>query len=259
MSRSSVPVSSSKESALFLRYEIGTVGMSDFDADLHSDVMAGHVASTRQHSVCLPRNLLHYIFSVTMTSVAWGVVLLYVMQLPFASAPKLNIGPEHTIFYKRKYMGCGNSTEEAKAQGCEYDVLSNAYLPKVCIDKQSISDYQKIGPMWKAYEDANHTKPIESTEDMGNRQFYYTNLRDHVVHCAEIWKKQFRAFSGNNRYFDTVIGLEVHTKHCADFLVEMTDRKDSTDLRNVPIKVGVGFGGCVDRKYVDAKYIWVSL
>lgn len=73
-------------------------------------------------------------------------------------------------------------------------------------------------------------------------KLYYTNMRDHIVHCAVLWKRQFTAWKESWKYLDGVLVDEHHTMHCADFLVQMTDK--GTDFRKVPISVVVGHEGC---------------
>lgn len=73
-------------------------------------------------------------------------------------------------------------------------------------------------------------------------KLYYTNMRDHIVHCAVLWKRQFTAWKEGWRYLDGVLVDERHTMHCADFLVQMTDK--GTNFRQVPISVTVGHEGC---------------
>lgn len=109
------------------------------------------------------------------------------------------------------------------------------------MDEGSVKVYQ-ADRSWFGYADENRTQRIDSIEAMGNVEVYYTNMRDHIVHCAALWKKQFKAFFEERIYYDSLILDPQHTYHCADFLVDMTDK--GPDFRNIAIKVEVGHAGC---------------
>lgn len=106
-------------------------------------------------------------------------------------------------------LTCGHSTEEAKSMGCRYDILSNHWIPGVCMDEEAVKEYQMDGS-WYGYADRNRTQLL-SYESMGDMDFYYTSMRDHIVHCAALWKKQFRAFYVERTNVDTLIGSYEHT------------------------------------------------
>ena len=195
-----------------------------------------------------------------VTSAIWALILFSLnrhrhLYQNVNLGPKLDydLGLGHTIFAKRRFIGCGYSIEEAKRHGCEFDILSNHYLPKQCKDDYSIAQYQKEGTTWIGYTDKNWTNVLPSVEAMGESDTYWTNQRDHIVHCAMLWRRQWRAFSENWRYFDAIIADAEHTEHCAQFLVDMTENPNSTDWRRVPISVEVGFAGCIDRAQIDDK------
>lgn len=78
-----------------------------------------------------------------------------------------------------------------------------------------------------------------SPEDMGERDHYYTSIRDHVNHCAWLWRKQFWTLFEDRKVFDGVIVNTYHTEHCAEFLSELM-----TMNRTEPTLVRVGFSGC---------------
>lgn len=113
---------------------------------------------------------------------------------------------------------CGTSVAEATAMGCQYDVLSSAWLPPRCRDEEISTEFDKAGPggAWSYFEDANGTIPIDLSAlgQLTNtgRSYYATNTW-HLVHCFYFWKKQYRVrFTGV-----TVEGwgdTEPHIDHC---------------------------------------------
>ena len=92
---------------------------------------------------------------------------------------------------------------------------------------------------------------VEEWEE-GGRKYYYTNMRDHILHCAMLWRRQYREFmtvmgrdyvgAEGVRGLDSLIVDEEHTMHCSTFLVEMTE--NGPDFEGMPIQVEVGYAGC---------------
>lgn len=166
-----------------------------------------------------------------------------------ASLVPYDMGEEHTIFSDTGFIGCGTSTEEARANGCVYDILANHYVHKSCYDEEGTASYMGEGSSWMGYLDKNKTQALATLEEMGDYDVYWTSQRDHIVHCGEMWKRQYRAFTQNWRYIDAITANEEHTYHCANYLVRMTDWAiiAGRDWRNEPNTVEVGFAGCYDR------------
>ncbi|KAI0127134.1 hypothetical protein BJ170DRAFT_582227, partial [Xylariales sp. AK1849] len=179
------------------------------------------------------------------TSLLWGAILLYAIQ---ACPHFYHYGGqygEQTQLYGQpisgyKFLKCGTSVQEAKALGCQYDILANHWLPRPCIDRDAVEEYQK-DESWFAYAHENMTGPL-SLDAMGDISHYYTSKRDHIFHCGTLWKKQFKAFTENRRNIDSITADPEHTHHCAQYLIDMTDL--GQDFRMVPLRVDVGFAGC---------------
>ncbi|KAI3399245.1 hypothetical protein diail_7407 [Diaporthe ilicicola] len=143
----------------------------------------------------------------------------------------------HNITSGAKYVSCGNSTEEARSRGCTYDTLLNAWVPSLCLDQEWIDEYQDDAS-WTAFADENLTEPLRP-DAMGEKEHYYTSIRDHINHCAMLWRKQFWTLFEGRRVFDAVIANSYHTEHCASFLSELFGSN-----RTEPTLVRVGFSGC---------------
>lgn len=91
----------------------------------------------------------------------------------------------------------------------------------------------------------NLTEPLRP-DTMGERDHYYTSIRDHINHCAMLWRKQFWTLFEGRRVFDAVIANSYHTEHCASFLSELFGSN-----RTEPTLVRVGFSGCWVREGGD--------
>ncbi|PTB49543.1 hypothetical protein M431DRAFT_486544 [Trichoderma harzianum CBS 226.95] len=101
--------------------------------------------------------------------------------------PGLATDVNHNFTAHSQLLTCGHSTQEAKSMGCKYDILSNHWIPGVCMDEDAVKEYQMDGS-WYGYADSNRTQLL-SYESMGDMDLYYTSMRDHIVHCAVLWKK----------------------------------------------------------------------
>ena len=198
----------------------------------------------RTSSPCLSR----YLLVIVTTSALWACIILFILRAKqFGNDGadghnKFKIIPDLTT--SSKFTGCGRSTTDALARGCKYDILTNHWVPGHCVDPESIEDYQSDGS-WFGFADHGRTERL-SIEEMSRLPFYYTSARDHIVHCAKLWKKQYRAAVDGRESIDSVIADEHHTMHCAEYLINMTDW--GTDFWNMPIKVFPGYSGCWSRR-----------
>ena len=181
------------------------------------------------------------------TSMVWGCIILltiYFSPRTLQSTGKTISSPPHHhqgfLATEIEYLTCGNSLQEAKDKGCIYDILSNHWIPGECADEPSIKEYQSDGS-WFPYADENRTELL-AREELGDREFYYTSIRDHIFHCAVLWRRQFRALSEGWNYLDSVVTDPEHTMHCSQYLVDMSEY--GPDFRSLPIKVFVGHAGC---------------
>lgn len=130
-----------------------------------------------------------HLLVLVVSSIFWGGLLFYTARRPLTHGP-INSNPNahiessetKTLISGAKYLPCGNSTDEAKELGCEYDILSNHWLPAPCMDQEAVMEYQSDGS-WFGYADEERTRLL-SVGAMSEAPFYYTNMRDHILHCT---------------------------------------------------------------------------
>ncbi|KAK8037976.1 hypothetical protein PG994_014743 [Apiospora phragmitis] len=140
------------------------------------------------------------------------------------------------------YLTCGNSTQEARSHGCRYDVLLNNWVPAPCYDADFVAEYEEDGSS-AAYHDAALTQRVEPAgEALGELEYYYTSRRDHVNHCAMMWRKQFVALFETRAAVDSVVAEPFHTEHCSQYLLDAPERAVEGEV--APTKTFVGFAGC---------------
>ncbi|KZL81655.1 hypothetical protein CI238_07794 [Colletotrichum incanum] len=204
--------------------------------------------------LCRRPRFLHDVVIFLGTSLLW-IVAFYILNpgqkfnnsesptdTPIEWSPERNfIAEYHNITSNAELLTCGYTLEEAKESGCVYDTLLNHWIPSQCYDRDFEVEYRDDNS-WVAYADYNLTQPI-ALEDMGDHEFYYTSVRDHVNHCSMMWKKQFWTFFEERNVFDSIITDTHHTEHCAEYLKWVYE-----DGQKEPTRVTVGFAECWVRK-----------
>ncbi|OHF02035.1 hypothetical protein CORC01_02614 [Colletotrichum orchidophilum] len=216
---------------------------------LHSRFL-GHKDVLKRWSAAFWHPFVTHFVIFLLTSLVWGGLFLATRASLFIQCNHQHSHdrPEHTettrqhdnITTKSRLLTCGDSTAEAKSLNCHYDILANHWIPEVCIDQNAINEYKTDGS-WFGFADENRTELL-TIDTMSEMEFYYTSERDHIVHCAMLWRKQFWAFYEERAALDTIITSVEHTMHCSQFLIDMSDK--GPDYRNMPIKTWVGHAGC---------------
>lgn len=156
-----------------------------------------------------------------------------------------------------RHLHCGNSTTDARAQGCVFDVLTNMWVPEVCWDKEGTEEFMRTAP-WQGYDSQDGQRLLtleEMSERVGKDRLapdpssppYWTPLREHVIHCALMWQRQHRGFmSGMGKKLDFHSLSYQHTVHCSRSLVHMAGAggQPPDPLDKVAIRTWVGFSEC---------------
>ena len=154
--------------------------------------------------------LLSHSLVFIITSLLWTMVFFTISPTSIHWGSPSKVEDHHNITSNARLVTCGNSTQEARALGCKYDVLLNNWVPAQCVDKEFVQEYQD-DRSWGAFADENLTQKLTTIDEMSERETYYTSVRDHINHCALIWKKQFWALYEESPAFDTVISTPYHT------------------------------------------------
>ena len=116
---------------------------------------------------------------------------------------------------------CGNSVEEAKANGCHFDMMSWLWLPHECFDAELVEEFIQLRD-WKWY---THNRGFE--EDRVPVADVRTGIYDslwapqeyHMWHCTYMWKKMHRAILRHGPIDNDIAGYN-HTLHCEKMLLE---------------------------------------
>lgn len=156
-----------------------------------------------------------------------------------SSTDRLNITSNATL------LTCGSTVPQAKSNNCKYDILLNNWVPAPCYSQEFVDEYVDENNYseangWGGFADEAMTRRL-TLQQMSEGPFYWTSLRDHVTHCAVMWKKQFATmyeFEAKG-VLDTVLASYGHTDHCAQYLMDSSWRNWTG-----PTKTEMGFAGC---------------
>ncbi|EPE33498.1 hypothetical protein GLAREA_06511 [Glarea lozoyensis ATCC 20868] len=120
---------------------------------------------------------------------------------------------------RRTPLSCGNSTEEAEALDCEYDVLAANWLHRDC-PRNYVDEfyYFQNGTAWPYYTDQNGTHQM-SLYELAHKGYYWSSTREHLVHCSFMLKRGHDVMARGDR-LDGLVGSLEHANHCAQYLME---------------------------------------
>ncbi|TDZ36151.1 hypothetical protein C8034_v002435 [Colletotrichum sidae] len=190
--------------------------------------------------------IISHILVFVGTSLLWALAVYLLVPWPMTSPGGMSsakasgnhvAGQRHNVTSNRRLIMCGNTTAEARANGCKYDILLNHWVPAACFDRNSVEEYRE-DESWGAYADINMTQRL-TVDEMSERDFYWTSIRDHVNHCAIMWRRQFYALYDERPAIDSIVTSPGHTEHCSQYLMDVVDAKWTE-----PTKTMRGFAGC---------------
>lgn len=117
---------------------------------------------------------------------------------------------------------CGSTPSEAKALGCQFDIMTYAWQPSPCYDALLIEDFRDMLSRKKLgfYEEKNnYSSPLDLTQiAKGEHEFVWMNWEHHRQHCAYMFRKLHRAMDAG-RPVDGYIADYKHTDHCLKILM----------------------------------------
>ncbi|KAJ5958811.1 uncharacterized protein N7479_005961 [Penicillium vulpinum] len=126
---------------------------------------------------------------------------------------------------------CGESAAEALARGCKFDIMSFAWVPEPCFDRELMEEFLELR-QWKWYADKDGQE-VESELDIREGQYpeMFVSWEYHLVHCAYMWRKMHRALlKGGVDAVDGYVGSMHHTEHCSGMLLEY--RQEAVNITN---------------------------
>ncbi|KAI3331421.1 hypothetical protein HD806DRAFT_477309 [Xylariaceae sp. AK1471] len=145
---------------------------------------------------------------------------------------------------------CGNTTAEARALGCSYDLLSATWWPAACQDQTTAKEFEdwlhspkRVRP-WPFYRDPEGTQHIETLEELSEMagKDIWTTQEFHTGHCMLWWKRLHKSMEG--RIATNIWAGEYHhTAHCSALLLA-TDWATVGEINGARVPAGGGYGWC---------------
>ena len=123
--------------------------------------------------------------------------------------------------------GCGMTPNEARANGCYFDIMIGAWIPEPCAEKE-FSDAWSAGEEGLWYHDSNLTQPFATSElRKGDHEIAYTRGNFHLKHCLYMWERTLRNIMNNGMLDDEAVSL-VHATHCTGLFRGITPLRPLT-------------------------------
>lgn len=81
------------------------------------------------------------------------------------------------------HVGCGNSTAEAQAAGCRFDIMSYTWVQPACFDQELMYEFLGQGD-WRWYPDEETVEEMTASEVAdGQREYVYVTWEYYTAHC----------------------------------------------------------------------------
>ncbi|KZL81164.1 hypothetical protein CI238_11649 [Colletotrichum incanum] len=115
---------------------------------------------------------------------------------------------------------CGSTPEEARKNGCIYDVIQIGFMHPQCFDEDLHTRYMKEHNFtFYGDKDGLVVLPIEEVIS-GQIVDLWTDGGFHLTHCAYMWEKHWRALKngGVNIAMDARTRDEAHVQHCINWV-----------------------------------------
>ena len=213
------------------------------DGDGDSDATITNRPPRRGFQQFLKRNLA----AITITGLLMILLLVVIAVItaitvePFRKVVVVKGPPSDSLAYPESLEGqrqclppaprvrysCGNSTKEAEALGCAYDPLAGCWLHKECPHDftHEFAHFNNGKPFVYFYDEAA-TKQMKDYTELGNNpDFYWTAVREHLVHCLYLLRRGHDVHMRGAR-LDNMLGDLEHVDHCTNMLANWLRRPD---------------------------------
>ncbi|KIY03959.1 uncharacterized protein Z520_00651 [Fonsecaea multimorphosa CBS 102226] len=189
-------------------------------------------------------------------SVATVLLILTAVATILQSQPQGPKTATTTGLQKPAKLGlhCGRSLAEAKAQGCEFDLLSYSWTPSRCYERDTDLEFREwvhrperqFGP-FPFFIDQNATAHITDEESLSFRaapgSLAHTSQEEHLGHCIFWMRRIERILEGKGRFTERGDGVP-HALHCTKSLLARLEGENPKDRNELHAVIGVGFNTC---------------
>ncbi|PVH91311.1 hypothetical protein DM02DRAFT_705397, partial [Periconia macrospinosa] len=147
--------------------------------------------------------------------------------------------PVGQLSWSQKFQSipCGTTPEEALSRGCDFDLITTAWLPPSCIDYELMHEFSR-NYAWRYFRDPEGTQTFPEEPIVLGHQVdpIWTTNAWHSTHCLYMWKKLNRALVRRTRVDGEAIKL-AHTDHCTHTVVNMTSYEGQEGIHSISIAI----------------------
>jgi hypothetical protein len=140
---------------------------------------------------------------------------------------------------------CGNTSTEARANHCHFDLILNAWVPEACYITEPADEYDISE--WNWFLDRELTQPTNATWfKTGNWLEMFTAGNHHIQHCIYSWRQLSIAVERRLPLLDSKVANFHHSTHCAKRVREVVrDSLNTVDTFGMGSVARMQFHDCV--------------
>lgn len=187
----------------------------------------------------------HLISGVALLAISTLLGLL-IMLYPKPPTTVHSAPPQGTV------LECGNSTTEARAMDCTFDLLTNNWMPRYCSDAETDAEYRawvldpsrRLGA-FAYFLDNNAERRISSEESLSELvgQDIYTTTENHLSHCAFLARRMHRFVIGE--IAAVAHNTLEHTIHCTSAIIDSLEPSVTREGEATGSTFNVGIVSCI--------------
>ncbi|KAL6862013.1 hypothetical protein J3F83DRAFT_218874 [Trichoderma novae-zelandiae] len=149
-------------------------------------------------------------------------------------------------------LHCGNSSTEARAMGCVFDLLTNNWMPEYCADPVTDAEYREwvLDPArqlgsWAFYHDDQGQKQVASEQALSDLvgSHIYTTSENHLAHCAFLARRMHRLVTGD--IAAVAHNTLAHTLHCTRAILKAVESNEPSLKAQIGSTFDVGIVSCL--------------
>ncbi|EXU99305.1 hypothetical protein X797_007440 [Metarhizium robertsii] len=226
--------------------------------DLKSSYNTVH---SRYHCAPGHRHLLAWVIAAVLTT-ALAIILCIALgywAVMMRSQP-------HSELVKSVQHNCGNTAAEARSLGCEFDILTNNWIPSACAENVTASEFRawvfetkRLHGPWPYFHDDGAMEQIESelqlSEMVGHRIF--TTTENHIGHCVFLMRRIHRLVKGEIKQIARI--TFDHTMHCTNEILRAVGNPDFEDRGNITSIFKVDIADVCLNQYSRRKLVIIVL
>ncbi|PWY96372.1 hypothetical protein BO94DRAFT_592027 [Aspergillus sclerotioniger CBS 115572] len=115
------------------------------------------------------------------------------------------------------WKDCGNSPEEARRRGCNFDIMSFSWVLEPCDDTELTEEFLGLED-WQWFTEFNGTETVPKDVVGAGELDLWVSWKYHIIHCTYMWRKMHRAME-RGRPMDSHLRSYNHTVHCSQMLL----------------------------------------